>query len=282
MRGDNHLLAVTTTADAVTGERKPLFAFPIQVCKGTDDSDILFDIAAPSGAPRTQQYIDSATGEPCEDADCQRGVRVGNEFHAISPEQIAEIAKATKIETMTALGVIDFEQIPFDRATGTYFLQSPPKGGVPKAYRILYEALSPVMSASGKTVQRPAKALVTKRTARSRQKLCIIYADTSLECLVLIELRFASQLRKPDLDVLAPLQAQVEQAQIDVARQVIDGLGDGLDAIETANDEVLTLREDLIEKAMLGDALDAPVPIAATVESADLMTMLEASLAQVG
>jgi non-homologous end joining protein Ku len=63
MRGDNYLLALTTTTDEVTGEIKPLFAFPVQVCKATEDKSVKFEVAAPSGAKREQKWLDPATGE---------------------------------------------------------------------------------------------------------------------------------------------------------------------------------------------------------------------------
>jgi non-homologous end joining protein Ku len=270
MKGDNHLLAVTTTKDEI-GQIKPLFAFPIQICKAVDEKEVKFDIAAPSGAPRKQQYVDSATGEVCTDDQCQRGIRVGDEFRPIAQEQIDQIDQATKLDTLIVVGSVPVDEIPFDRATGTYFLQSPVKGGSPKAYRLVYEALS-----AGK------RALVTKRTARTRQKLCLIYADDAQKCLMLVEVRFAAQLRQPDEQVLAPQLATVEQAQIDKALQVIENLGDGLVALNEEADAAVSMRQGLIEQALNGDELSIPVPVASTIEADSLEDLLEASLAQVG
>src|SRR4051812_32173473 len=105
MRGDNHLLAITTTTDEVTGEVKPLFAFPIQVCKATGSEDVRFDIAAPSGAKREQIYRDPVTEKIVSDEDCSHGVIVGDEFRAIPDDALTQIKEATKITTMVALGV---------------------------------------------------------------------------------------------------------------------------------------------------------------------------------
>jgi non-homologous end joining protein Ku len=280
MRGDNHVLAVTTTTDEVSNEVRPLLYFPIQVCKATDDREVKFDIAAPSGAPRKQVYTDESSGEVVEDAACLRGVKVGDVFNPIDPEAIAKINEATKIDTMIVIGTVDFTSIPWDRSTGTYFVQSPAKGGAPKIYRLIYEALLPVKAKKG-TPAVAAKALVTKRTARSRQKLCVIYADPAKECLMLQELRFASTLREPDEQVKAPMLAQVEEAQIEKARSVIAGLGDGAVAIDNEVDDAVALKADLIEQALAGETLSVPTPIAQTAASDDLSAMLEASLAAV-
>lgn len=277
MRGDNHVLAVTTKKDEVTGEVTPLFYFPVQVCAAVEAKEVKFDIAGPSGAPRKQAFLDSGTGELIGDDECLRGVRIGDEFKPIEQEAIDAIKEATEIRMMMALGTVDFDQIPWDRSTGTYFIQSPAKGGLPKSYRILYEALLPVMK--GKTVQRKAKAIVTKRTARSRQKLCVIYADPTRGCLMMQELRFASALREPDEQVLAPQTAAVEDKQVEMARQVVDGLGDGFAAIETEVDEAMSLRQELIEQAVAGETIHVPTPVAESAATTDLTAMLEASLA---
>jgi DNA end-binding protein Ku len=281
VKGDHHLLAVTTTQDEITGDVKPLFSFPVQVCKATEDREVKFDIATPSGGTRKQVYVDEATGEAVEDADCLRGIRTGDEFHAIPAEAIEQINAATKIKTMVALGTIDMDDYRMryaHRSTGTYYLQSPVKGGTPKAYRLVYEALQ----ANG---EHPARAIVTKRTARSRQKLCVIYADPNAGddgqgCLVMEELRFANQLRAPDEQVLAPLTAKVEQKQIDTARLVINKLGDGATALDSETDEAIALKEALIEQALAGETLTAPTPVAETAATDDLEALLAASLAQ--
>lgn len=269
MRGDNHVLALTVTTDQITGDITPLFAFPVQVCKATDEREVKFDIAAPSGAAREQRYADKATGELITDDQCMRGIRVGDEFKAIPQESIDAINEATKINTMVALGNIDYDAIPRDRVTGKYFLQSPVKGGSPKAYRITYEAMLG-----------ERKGIVTKRTARSRQKLAIIYADPEYKCLMMLELSFAAQQKAPDEQVLAPQAAQVEQAQIEAARKVIaTKLGDGLSALANEADDAVALKANLIEQALAGETLAIPTPIAETAEATDLTSLLEASLA---
>jgi non-homologous end joining protein Ku len=280
MRGDNHLLAVTTTTDEVTGEVKPLFAFPIQVCKATDDKEATFDIAGPSGAPRKQQYIDSGTGEVITDDDCQRGVRIGNEFKPIPADAIEKIEEATKVKTMVALGQIPVSDIPWERTTAVYFVQSPAKGGSPKSYRLVYEALKAKRGKKGVPGE-PARAIVTKRTPRSRQVLAAIYADESLGCLMMVQLRYANSLKAPDEQVLAPQLAQVEEKQIDMARKVIANLPDGAAALENEQDEALPLRAELIEQALAGIEVTAPTPVAETAAATDLTAMLEASLAAV-
>ena len=274
MRGTNHLLALTTGIDEVTGDVKPLFAFPIQVCKATDDGgEVKFENAAPSGGTYKTAYVDESTGEMFEYADRKRGIRVGEDFHEVDADAIKAIDDATKLTTMYALGRVDRDEALAkyaDRITGVHFIQSPAKGGSPKAYRLTYEALI----GKGKA---KAQAIVTKRTARSRQKLALIYADETRGCLMLVEVQFAAKMREADAQILAPQTAEVEAAQVKMARDVIGKMPEGTVALDSEVDEALALRQDLIEAAVAGKAIPA-TPKAATSGEDDLTAALTASL----
>lgn len=264
MRGTNHILALTTEVDEITGEVKPLFAFPVQVCKATDDGgEVKFENAAPSGSTYSTQYVDDATGEVFEYANRKRGIRIGDEFHEIDADAIAAIDDATKINTMVAIGKIDLDEALTkyaDRVSGVHFLQSPAKNGSPKAYRLTYEALR--KAKKGNKVIQKAQAIITKRTARSRQKLALIYADEIRGCLVMLELSFAAKMREPDEQVLIPQTVEVAAEQIEMARTVIGKMPEGAVAIETETDEALALRQELVDAAIAGEAVSAPAKIA--------------------
>lgn len=282
MRGTNHLLALTTEVDDITGDIIPLFSFPVQVCKATDDGgEIRFDGAAPSGAEYKTQYVDESTGEVFEYGDRIRGIRVGDEFKAIDEDAIKAIDDATKLTTMFALGRVDLDEALAkygSRITSVHFLQSPAKGGSPKAYRLTYEALRE--QKSGKKVTQKAQAIVTKRTARSRQKLGLIYADEANGCLALLEVQFAAKMREPDAQVLAPQTAEVSDEQVEMARTAINALPDGDLPLDNEVDEAVALRQDLIERAIAGEAIEAPAKtVAEATADDDLTAVLEASIA---
>lgn len=282
MRGTNYLLALTTTTDEITGEVKPLFAFPVQICKARSDDTVRFEVAAPSGAKRKQCYVDPMTGEVVEDADCPRGVFVGDEFKPVPAEAIAAITAETKLTTMVAAGHADLAGLREEygnRIAEHYYLQNPTKGGSAKAYRLTYEALRAEVGAKGK-VKVPAQAIVVKRTKSTKQALGFIYADEAQGCLAMCEVVFNAAVRDADEQVKAPVvAAEVEQAQIDMARKVIAGMADGREALDTEYDEANDLKADLIEQAINGEGIEVPTPMAVTVENADLGAMLAASLA---
>lgn len=260
MKGDNHLFQLTE-----------LVSFPVQVVKATDDGkDVTFENAAPSGADIELQRIDTGTGEVFEYAERLRGVKVGDEFKPIDPEAIKAIDEATKVKTMVALDSMPLDEARAkygDRVTGRYFLQVPAKGGSATAFRLTYEALLA-----------EKRAIVTKRTPRSRQQLGIVYADEEAGALVMLSLAFASSVREPDEQVKAHLTAKVDAKQVKVARQVVKAIGDGT-ALDTETDEALPLRAELVEKAIAGEAIDVPAPVAHTGAQEDVGALLEKSLA---
>jgi DNA end-binding protein Ku len=247
-----------------------LIKIPVGVCKGTESKDVKLDRGAPSGAPLKRIEVDSVTGEAVELSEIQHGLRIGDDFHPIPKEALKQIDEATKLEEMRVTGSMPVEEIPFDRVTGFYYIQSPTKGGTHQAYRLVYEALL-----------EDETALTTKWTARSRQKLAVIYADGSRGCLVMNTLDFASNVRQADDALLAPQASKVEQAQVDLAREVIADMSSGVDALETEVDEAIALKQQLVDDAAAGKAITVePTSVAATAANADLTALLEASLAK--
>lgn len=262
MKGDNHLFQLTE-----------LVSFPVQVVKATDEAkDVKFENAAPSGAEIEIQRIDKGTGEVFEYADRLRGIRIGDEFKVIDAEAIKAIEDATKIKTMVALGSLPLAEARAkygDRVTGRYYLQVPAKGGSATAFRLVYEGLLA-----------EKRAIVTKRTPRSRQQLGVVYADKDTGCLVMLAVEFAASLREPDEQVKAHLTAKVEAKQVKMVRDLLRGMDDGAALIDAEIDEAVPMRAELVEKAVAGESIDAPTPVAHSVSAEqDLATLLEKSLA---
>lgn len=275
MKGTNYLLAVTTTTDEITNEIKPLFAFPVQVCKASQDNSVRFEVAAPSGVKREQKWLDPATGEIVTNDECPRGVFVGDEFRPIDKEQIDAINAEEKLTTMVVQGRVSLPHVRekyADRITGRYYLQNPAKGGSAKSYRLLFEALRDTEKGQ------PAQALIVKRTKSTKQALGFIYADESEQCLVLCEVLFAAQVREADEQVRQPTTVGIEAKQVQMARKVIAGMNDGELTLANELDEADLRKRELIEAAIAGEALPLPTPVANTVETDDIEAMLEKSL----
>lgn len=276
MRGQkNANLVLTTTTDEVTGEERPLFAFPVQICKATGSQDVSFKRAAPSGADYETCYRDTATGELVAYGDLIRGVKTGDSFQQIPDEKIKAIDEALASKEIVVERSVELSDVPFERATGFAYLQVPAKGGSAKFYRLVYEALT-----AGKT----AKALRVKYVATSRQKLGVIYADTTAKCLVLVTLTFAADVREPDEQILAPQQVEVEKAMVTKLRKVIDALDtDEAGDWSTPVDEAIDKRKELVEAALAGEGIEVePKREAEVVEADELDALLDKTLETVG
>lgn len=280
MKGTNNDLVITTSFDEATGTDVPLLHFPVQIAKATGSVDVKYDSAAPSGAEYETQYVDPATGEIFEYAERQRGVRVGDTFKPIPDEKITSIDEATKLVDMRVEKAVAYDDIPFERATGLYYLQVPAKSGAHKVYNLIYRALLPQ---KGKTkADKQRLALRVKFTARSRQKLGVVYADAEKGCLVMNTLTFAAEVREPDEAVLAHQAAQVEQGQVEKARKVVVNLL-AVDAGDWSapTDDAIEQKRELVEQAAAGKAIEVPpTPTVDAVESDKVADLLEASLAQ--
>lgn len=307
MKGDKYLLALTTTEDEVTGQRIPLFSFPVDVCAAVNSArEVRFSIAAPSGGEREQAFLDTARYDEMiaelldgdspltrarignalskwvvSDADCKRGVRVGEQFKEVSAEQIDEINERLKSRTMVAEGRmprVEFMARYGPHIKALHYLQSPVTGGSAAAYRLTYEALREVRK--GKRVTQDASVIVAKRVARSRESNVAIYADEALGCLMMVTFAFVPSMKAPDDTVLSPVAtAVVEDRMVEVARKVVAELPDAEEWLATADDRMLGLRAELIEKAVEGEGITAPTPTATANAGSNLMAQLEASLA---
>lgn len=275
MRGTHANLVVTTATDEVTGEEIPRFSFPVQVCKATESQEVRFDRATPNGSEYQQVYRDKVTGEIFETGDLIQGVRTGDSFTEIPKESIKAIDDALSSKDIRVERSVDLDDVPFERVTGTYYLQVPAKDGAAGHYRVLYEALQ-----GTKRPKTPAKALRVSYAARSRRKLAVIYADTTLGCLVLVTLTYAASVRSPDEQVLCHQQAEVDKEVVKKARQVVEGLDtDKAGDWDTPVDETIARRAELVEAALAGEGIEVPVPTGETSASEGIEAALEASLA---
>lgn len=277
MRGLNTTLVVTTTTDDATGQERPLFAFPVQVCKATSEtSEPRFDRATPTGNEYKQVYRDVVTGEIYENGDLIQGVRAGEVFHPIAKDQIDAINESIVDKEIRVERTVNLADVPFERANGYHFLQVPAKNGVAKFYRLLYEAL---LGGSAKS-KNPAKALRVTYAPRTRKKLGVVYADPTTECLVLVTLTYGAAVREPDEQILSHLNAEVDKDQVAKAREVLERLdSDEAGDWNTPEDETIAKREELIAAAIAGEGIEVPDAPPVATEDAAVEALLEASLA---
>lgn len=231
-----------------------LVQFTVQVVKATSPKKAQLDNAGPNGGKVKQLKIeegfgtfgadDTYEGPVLTEAKIQKGLATPAGFKPIPKDALEAITEATKLDKMLVEEFVPLERVPFERATGFHFIQ--PKDGL-LAYRLLYERM----------LERQVAA-VTKWTARSRQQLMVLYADERYGAIVGNTLTFATDAREPDDAVRAALTVEPKPEMLAMTDKLIDQmLGEG-QAIEDAVDDAVVQTQDLIEKAMLGEAIEAP------------------------
>lgn len=280
MRG-THTQFIVTRSKA---SGRPLFAFPLQICKGVGSTDVKFAKATPDGGKPKQRFADEVTGNIFEPQDIERGVDTDSGFVAISDTQLASIDAEVAIEGVEVLTTVERAEIPVERVRGFYYLQAPADGASHHAYRVVFEALcAQPQQGQGKRPKAPLSLLVRYQSG-TRIKVGVVYSDADRGCLVLIDLNYGADVREPDKDVLAPQRAEVDPQEVALARQVIEGLSDPAVSFDTPVDEAIEIKRALVEAVASGERTTEEVaeiePVEAPAEDA-LAGVLEDSLAGV-
>ena len=234
--------------------------------KATKSDEKKLDRAGPSGEPLQQKLIDSKTGEIMEnEEDILYGIKTSEGFRAIDKNYLAQIKEKTKLDCIDIVEFVPYQEVPFERVTGAYYLQSQHKGN-PKAMRHFVEALlMEDVAATGKW------------TARSRQKEVVIYPSNN-GVLLMNTISFANEWKSPDEEVMAHMKYDLDQDILQSAAKLIRAKT-GTDTIDTLEDEAIILTLDLVAKALEGKPIDDEgLVVSDTSPDADLMKALEKSI----
>lgn len=194
----------------------------------------------------SSELVEDGTGQVVSKDEIRRGIRAEDGTFIDLTERLNQITEMTMLEAMRIVAFIRVEQVPRDRIVGSYWV-APEDAAGGKVLRLLYEAM--------KNAHRVAVVRWTKRT---RQSLGVIVAHRSGAVMVL-EVEWASFFRAPDARILAPLQAEVSQAEVDAATGLILAMADSRIALDELEDEAIVLRRELLAAAREGRVIDLPV-----------------------
>jgi Ku protein len=245
-----------------------LVNLPVGICQAVDKAkDVTFTQAGPNGEELRQAYL-TPDGQEVPKDDIQKGIREAGEFFPISAEALEQINEATKLPNLDVIDVI--ERATFEaesaRACEMYYVQNHPKNGNASAFKLFVD-----------TLEETGKALVSKWTARSRQKLVVLYPQNGI--LMASALVFAGDVREPDEAVRAHQDGSYTDAEKQMAVQLIEQLATSdTNALEMERDEALQMKRKLVEDARQGKAIEVPETQDAPQVSG-LAAALEASLA---
>lgn len=233
------------------------------------------------GSPKTSDPLPTATlgvgtcevgyDDELDDADVREGLFVKNEEDGTErfvdlTDQLEDVRESTKLESMEVIAFIRREQVPRARVQGSYYLGADGPGAG-KVLRLLVEAIRSV-----------GRVPVVTWTKRSRQSLGVITVN-SQGALIVLDLAWAAQVRKPEARQMAHMAVEVTAAEVAAASALAAAYADSPAVIDEQEDERVVLERELREKALAGELETFAAPVPEEVpEGLSLEDVLKASL----
>lgn len=249
----------TANVNLTTG----LTTIAVQMVPQTKTDDIAFNLVSPDGKPVKQVYRTDDGSFEGTIASCERAY----EGTIIPKDDLKAIEDATKLRDLDIQEFVSVKDVPFERATGTWYVQANPKAGL---------ASLRVLTALVKAMAKKKVAAVTKWTPRKRQTLLVLHVQDGL--LMATALAFTADIQQPDEAVEAVKTYRVENRDVAIAEQLIDmAQGDGR-VLNEAKDEAVEQRKNLVAQYVNTGATPQPVKPQPKPEAKDAMDTLLADI----
>jgi DNA end-binding protein Ku len=193
-----------------------LVSIPVKVYSATSAKTVHFNMLDPDHHQRVrQQLVSSRTGEVVERGKTVKGYEYARGQYVVLDD---EELKALERKSDGTIAIEEF--VPIDKVDPVYFERTtflgPDKGGQ-KAYRLLQQAMGDA-----------GRVAVGRWNARGRQQLVLLRPHGI--GLAMHSLFYADEVRSID-DVDIDLEIEITDAELDLARQLIDQLSStGFDA----------------------------------------------------
>jgi non-homologous end joining protein Ku len=238
-----------------------MISLPVSIAPVIDKTDAgeRAKVVGPNGEKVSQVYVDENGNQVDRDlTKRQFGDKV------VDQESLKAINEKCKIKNLDIIEISNKSDVDFSLATGSYFIYSHKKNGNPTALGLFVEALEEVGGAA-----------LVKWTPSSRQQLLAIHVRKD-GALIGTALPFGIDIREADDEVLAHAQTKADAAQLELAKTLLGTVaGDG-NTLNSAVDEALPLREELIESGKAPESVeDEPKS-----NEDDLMAALQASIGE--
>lgn len=206
---------------------------------GPGGQDASADYAAPEAEYRNV-LVEAGSGEEVEPEAVRRGIRLdplhkdGDPLFVDLTPHLAKIEADTKLEVMKVVSFVRVEKVPRARVIGSYYLAA--DGDDALAVATLYRAL-----------RRMHRVAVVKWTKRTRQSAGVV-APVNVrgkDVLVVLELAWEAHWIDPTPRVLTHLAAEVPDAYVDAACELIKAMADSVDSLDELEDDAVAARRDL-------------------------------------
>jgi non-homologous end joining protein Ku len=177
----------------------------------------------------------------------RKGIRKDDGTFVDLTDAIAEITERSTLEEMRVVSFIDTRHVPRERIISAYYLAGDANGeGVPPT-----RLLATLMRAM-RAKQRVAVVRFSKRVG---QTLGVLTArrDGSM---LLLELAYAAQERKPNPTCLAANQVEPREGDVAGAIELIEAMAGKRESLDSIRDPRLTMEEELVARAEAGELDD--------------------------
>jgi DNA end-binding protein Ku len=243
-----------------------LVSVPVKLYSALDRKTVRFhQLSGKTGARIAQKRVDPKTGNEVPYEDIVKGYEIApDRYVMIEPGELDALApnktKTIEIEDFVELSQID--PILFDHP---YYLAPAPGGAKP--YRLLLEAM-----------EETNKVAIARVVIRSKEQLVAIRPVGDV--LVMETMLFADEVRVPErLEEMADAaEVKTTKRERDIAKQLVNSLAGEFESDryrDTYREQVL----GLIERKAQGEEITAEAPAAPQTTAPDLMSALQASLA---
>ncbi len=214
-----------------------------------------------TGSRVKQQYVDSHSGDVVPRDQMIKGYEFSkNQYVTFEPDELKAL-EAQSTETIEIIEFVPAAQVDRVYLQKAYYL-GPAKGGA-RAYRLLSAALL-----------QAERVAVAKYQARGKQYLVMIRPMD--EGLILEQMYYAQEVRS-FADVPRE-EGEVNEAELSLARQLIDAASSDVFTPENYRDEVRDRVMDLIEKKIEGEQITLAPQAEPETKIIDLMEALKASI----
>lgn len=243
---------------------------PIKIYPAASNrQDVKFKLCGPKGEPVEQVYrivgTDKIVGTS---SDCERQV---DDF-LINKDSLAQIESESYIdndvnlkEAMNIQKFIPLKGVPFERATGRYYIG--PGNGSSVGFATIVKAM-----------EKKRLAAVAKFVLKGRQSCFVLFVRDGI--LNAIKLTFSADIEEPTHEV-SEYNAAPKQ-HVDMAVQLIEAYVDqDAQVLDEMEDTLIPKKQALVEQARSGKAIEPTTIAPPTTSAPDLMDQLQAELERV-
>ena len=238
-----------------------LVNIPVKLYSATQESTLSLDMLDKKDHGRIRyQRVNENTGKEVPWDRIVKGYRYNEEYVILEDEDFQQ-ASPERTKTIDIESFVNLEEVDAVYFESPYFIE-PAKGGG-KAYALLY-----------KTLEKTKKAGLSLFVMRSTEHLALIRPWN--KCLVLQRLRFAEEVRQPDIDL--PKDVHVSTAELSMASKLVTEFSKKFDINKYHDDYTKDLLKVIKDKASGKKRPVKKMTVAHTTKNEDLFNQLKASL----